>query len=156
MLAMFFITRNPVTPFNAYLASILFLRLMMENVAKYWLFEVLLLGNILLVWSTACLSSLTAKMWFSRSEQKFGQKCNCSADLPCNIAKGIQWACSNSALSTQRMCSVHGTLVEAAPAAFAGETSFAPQKFSVDTMGTSRLVGPLLNLALLQRHIVYQ
>ena len=33
----------------------------MENVAKNWLFEVLLLGNLLLVRSTACLSSLTAK-----------------------------------------------------------------------------------------------
>ena len=73
----------------------------MENVAKNWLFEVLLLGNLLLVRSTACLSSLTAKKELtypryttdvigSRSEQKFGQKCNCSADLPCNIAKAIQ------------------------------------------------------------------
>ena len=33
----------------------------MENVAKNWLFEVLLLGNFLLVRSTAFLSSLTAK-----------------------------------------------------------------------------------------------
>ena len=65
---------------------------------KTWLFEVLLLGNLLLVWSTACLSSLTAKKslrhrWFSHSGTilltGWNQWCE-NAVQTYNIAKGIQ------------------------------------------------------------------
>ena len=55
MLAMFFIMRNPVTLFNAYSASVLFMKCMavstiLKNPSKKLdCFEVLLLGNLLLV-----------------------------------------------------------------------------------------------------------
>ena len=45
----FYITRNPVTPFNAYLASVIKLMSHEKMWPTNWLFEVLLLGNLLLV-----------------------------------------------------------------------------------------------------------